>query len=91
MKIAIGTERAPKVNGIKAGVAACPYLVHEVDSMEYILKSMPSDISAMPLSVEETMTGAKNRARNLKKSGILADYYIGIEGGTTAILDKKYL
>lgn len=55
MKIAIGTERAPKVDGIKAGVAACPYLVDFIDSMEYLLKSVPSDISSMPLSIEETM------------------------------------
>jgi inosine/xanthosine triphosphatase len=91
MKIAIGTERAPKVDGIKAGVAACPYLKDVASSIEYILKSVPSDIADMPLSVEETMTGARNRARNLVKAGIDADYYIGIEGGTTSILGKKYL
>ncbi|MDD2745344.1 MAG: inosine/xanthosine triphosphatase [Candidatus Gracilibacteria bacterium] len=91
MKIAIGTERAPKVDGIKAGVAACPYLVDFADSMEYILKSVSSDIASMPLSIEETMKGAQNRAQNLIKEGIDADYYIGIEGGTTDVLGKKYL
>gem|GEM_PF-5962600 len=35
--------------------------------MEYILESVSSDISDMPLSIEETMTGAKNRAQNVKK------------------------
>lgn len=55
MKIAIGTERAPKVDGIKAGVAACPYLADVADSIEYLLKSVPSDIASMPLSLEETM------------------------------------
>lgn len=91
MKIAIGTERAPKVDGIKAGVAACPYLAPIADSIEYVLKSVPSDVSSMPLSFEETMNGARNRARNLAKAGIDADYYIGIEGGTTDLLGKKYL
>ena len=91
MKIAIGTERAPKVDGIKAGVAACPYLSEMADAIEYILKSVPSDVSSMPLSIEETMNGARNRAKNLVKAGIVADYYIGIEGGTTDVLGKKYL
>ncbi|MDD2907228.1 MAG: inosine/xanthosine triphosphatase [Candidatus Gracilibacteria bacterium] len=89
MKIAIGTTRAPKVDGIKNGIKNCPYF-KDIE-VEYILESVSSDISDMPLSIEETMQGAKNRANNLKKSGIIADFYIGIEGGTTQIGDKKYI
>ncbi|MDD3144556.1 MAG: inosine/xanthosine triphosphatase [Candidatus Gracilibacteria bacterium] len=89
MKIAIGTTRTPKVEGIKKGVNECPFF--NGIEVEYILESVSSDISDMPLSIDETMLGAKNRARNLKKSGIIADFYIGIEGGTTSIGEKKYI
>ena len=53
MKIALGTERAPKIQGIKEGVAVCPYFQDDRDSIEYICKGVPSDISEMPLSIEE--------------------------------------
>ena len=79
MKIALGTERAPKIQGIKDGIATCPYFEGIRDSIEYICKAVPSDISDMPLSIEEVILGAENRARNLQKLGIEADYYIGIE------------
>lgn len=59
--------------------------------VEYLTKGVPSDISDMPISIEEVMEGAKNRANNLKKAGIEADYYIGIEGGTTRFGEKAYL
>lgn len=45
----------------------------------------------MPLSVEEVILGAFNRAKNLRKAGIEADYYIGIRGGCTRISGKAYL
>lgn len=91
MKIAIGTLKAPKVEWIKSGVNTCPYFEKIKDRVEYILLSVPSDISDMPLSIEETMQWAKNRAQNIKKEWILADYYVGIEGWTTTIWDKKYI
>jgi inosine/xanthosine triphosphatase len=89
MRIAIGTTRAPKIEGIKAGVAGCPYFAGI--EVEYLPHSVESDISAMPITVEEVMLGSENRARNLKKAGIEADYYVGIEGGTTRFGDKAYL
>ena len=91
MRIAIWTLKAPKVEGVKSAVQTCPYFEKIKDQVEYILESVPSDISDMPLSIEETMQWAKNRAQNVKKKWILADYYIGIEWWTTTIGDKKYI
>lgn len=91
MRIAIWTLKTPKIQGVKEAVNTCPYFEKIKDRVEYILDSVPSDISDMPLSIEETMTGAKNRAQNLKKKWILADYYVGIEGWTTDIMGKKYI
>ncbi len=89
MKIAIWTLKTPKVEWIKAWFKSCPYFPWI--EAEYILESVPSDISDMPLSIEETMKWAKNRAQNVKKKWIVADYYIGIEGWTTDIMWKKYI
>jgi hypothetical protein len=38
---------------VQSAVAACPYFASA--QIEYILESVPSDISDMPLSIEETM------------------------------------
>lgn len=90
MKIAIGTERAPKVEWIKVAVNESPYF-KETKHIEYILKSVPSGISDMPLSLEETMEWAKNRAHNLKKAWIIADFYIGTEGWAKKVWDTAFL
>ena len=89
MKIAIWTTRKAKVEWIKEWVSKCPYLKNK--EIEYILKKVSSDISDMPLSLEETMQGAKNRARNLKKENIDADFYIGIEWWTYILGNRAYL
>lgn len=90
MIIAIGTTRLPKVEGIQEWLSTCPYFENP-DSIEYILEKVSSGISDMPLSMEETMKWAQNRAQNLKKIWIMADFYIWIEWGTTAIWNKKYI
>jgi non-canonical (house-cleaning) NTP pyrophosphatase len=48
-------------------------------------------VSDMPLSIDEIMLWAKNRANNLYKLWIEADYYIWIEWWTTKIWNKKYI
>jgi len=90
MIIAIWTIRLPKVEWIKDWVNSCPYFTDK-DNIEYILKKVDSWISDMPLSTEEIMLWAKNRAQNLIKEWIKADYYIWIEWWTTQIWEKKYI
>lgn len=43
--------------------------------------SVDSEVKVQPMSDEETLMGAENRARNAMKIYPQADYYIGIEGG----------
>jgi inosine/xanthosine triphosphatase len=89
---AVGTTRAPKVDGIKAGLEICarhyPSLAGE---NAFVCEKTESGVSDMPLSIEETMQGAKNRANNLLVQGIEADYYVGIEGGVSRFGEKAYL
>lgn len=91
MIIAIGTLRAPKIEGIKEGIAECPYFSKIIDQIEYITKDVPSGISHMPLDWSEVFQGARNRTNALVREGIRADYYIGIEGGTTRFDEHAYL
>ncbi|MFZ9044580.1 MAG: inosine/xanthosine triphosphatase [Cyclobacteriaceae bacterium] len=43
--------------------------------------SVPSDVADQPMTDQETLTGAANRALNAKSSEPSANYWIGIEGG----------
>ena len=43
--------------------------------------SVPSDVAEQPLSDEETLLGARNRARHAQAACPEADFWVGIEGG----------
>lgn len=90
MRIAIGTTKKPKIDGVKEGIAECPYL-SKIETIEYITQKVESDVSDMPLDINETMQWAKNRARNIKKLWIDADFYIGIEWWINTMWEKSYL
>ncbi|RKW24357.1 DUF84 family protein [Candidatus Gracilibacteria bacterium] len=89
MKIVIGTQSAPKVEAIKEAINKSPYFNGE--TIEIIDLKVNSEISDMPTSIEENMIGAKNRAINSKKEISDADFYIGMEGGTSFFGEKTYL
>ena len=80
MIISIGTTSSPKVTWVKEAIETCPYFDHVLDPVEYILEKTESDVSDMPLSLEVTLKWARNRAMNLIKKWINADFYVGIEG-----------
>jgi len=88
MKIAIGTKSPPKVAAIEEAIKKCVYF--KWIEVELISKKVDSDISDMPLTTEENMTWAKNRAENTSKITD-ADFYIGMEWWTTRIWEKAYL
>jgi inosine/xanthosine triphosphatase len=43
--------------------------------------SVPSGVSDQPMTDAETLQGALNRVRNVRKAAPDADYWVGIEGG----------
>jgi inosine/xanthosine triphosphatase len=91
--IAIGTKNPTKVNAVKSAFA--PYI-----SGELIATKVSSNVSAKPLTDEETMTGAINRAKNALEAEN-AQIGVGLEGGVVkndmgiflcnwgAIIDKQ--
>jgi len=89
MKIVVWTTNPAKINAIKQAIAEIPYFENE--NIEIIPLKVDSGISDMPITAEENMLGAKNRAHNCKAQIPDADFYIGMEGGTTKYDDKAYL
>ena len=47
--------------------------------------SAPSEVTDQPMSEDETIRGATNRATNVSKLAPDADYWVGIEGGLEPI------
>jgi len=88
MRIAIWTKSPPKVEAIKEAIKKCIYF--EWMDVEVISEKVDSGISDMPISMEENMQWAKNRAENISKI-VDSDLYVWMEGWTTKIWDKVYL
>jgi len=77
MIIAIGTTNRIKVEAVEETVKSYPQLAQA----KLISISVPSEVAEQPLSLEETIRGAKNRARNAFQSTHPCNYSFGIESG----------
>ncbi len=76
-KIIVASTNPVKIDTTKQGFAQMfPHLSLQVDGI-----SAPSNVSNQPLSERETLTGARNRAKNASKLAPHADYWVGIEDG----------
>ena len=56
-------------------------LVFPEQAFEFSGKSVASNVPDQPVGSDQTLEGALNRIRNLKKKHNYSDYYVGIEGG----------
>jgi inosine/xanthosine triphosphatase len=84
MKIAVGSKNPVKINAVKTA------FYKFFNEFELVSLSAPSNVSDMPMSLEETIKGARNRALySIKKEN--ADFGIGLEGGCEEINDKIFL
>ncbi|HOJ36917.1 MAG TPA: inosine/xanthosine triphosphatase [Ignavibacteriales bacterium] len=77
IKLVVGSKNPVKVNAVKKGFQK----VFPDTQFEIIGIDVPSNVSEQPMTNEETLQGAINRALNCKKSNPDANYYFGIEGG----------
>ena len=75
-KIYIGSANPVKIECTRLGFQQ---LFKE--QFEFIGVSVPSGVSDQPMTNEETLQGALNRANNLKDLYKDGSYYVGIEGG----------
>lgn len=72
MRIAVGSKNPAKINAVKAAFLGDPYDIVPVDA--------ESGVSDQPMSDDETIKGAVNRAIQAAELG-KADIGIGLEGG----------
>ena len=75
--VVVASANPVKINTTRVGFAKMfPEETFDVHGI-----SAPSDVSDQPLSGQETLQGATNRANNVSKIASNADYWVGIEGG----------
>jgi inosine/xanthosine triphosphatase len=77
-KVYIGSTNPVKLECTKIGFESA---FGGNTAFEFIGKSVSSDVSDQPMTNEETLTGAFNRAMHLKAKYADGDFFVGIEGG----------
>jgi inosine/xanthosine triphosphatase len=89
--VAVGSVRRPKVEAVREALAL--YSASLGDGMEFDLAAVevPSGVGHTPLSREEMMAGARQRAEGLVQMARAGNepwrYFVGLEGGLDVIPD----
>lgn len=80
-KVIVASTNPVKINTAEIGFAKMfPETTFDVTGV-----SAESEVSDQPMSEEETLKGATNRAENASNKAPEADYWVGIEGGLEEI------
>ncbi|MCP4362848.1 MAG: inosine/xanthosine triphosphatase [Chloroflexi bacterium] len=74
MRVAVGSLNPIKVTAVTTT------FIRIWSDIDVVPVSVPSGVSAMPMSDEETMLGARNRATAAREA-VAADFGVGLEGG----------
>ena len=81
--VIIASKNPVKISSVKKAFEK----MFENEQFEFIGDSIPSDVSDQPISDQETLQGATNRANNAHKQFPDADFWVGLEGGLEEIDD----
>ncbi len=76
-KVIVASKNPVKINATKKAFES----VFPEENFEVVGMEVPSFVSDQPMSNEETLEGAINRAENAKLAKKDADFWVGIEGG----------
>lgn len=87
MKFVIGTKNKAKVSAVEGW--ANKYL--DLGEFEVIGVDVESGIADQPMSNEESLEGAINRAKNALLMEESAEYGVGLEGGVYYLSDRMFL
>src|SRR5208283_3995200 len=94
MKVLIASMRAPKVNGVQRAFQKLSH-ISPFNSILFEPMHIESGVQATPLSIDELMTGARQRAETAfasaspKSSGII--FSVGVEGGLYVFQKHAFL
>ena len=85
LKVALGSTRAAKVDAVRASLKQIAGIDSAWRDAEVVALSVEVDVPAMPLSDDELMLGARQRAGAVRQALFNqnqdADFFIGLEGG----------
>jgi inosine/xanthosine triphosphatase len=85
MRIALGSERAAKVEAVRACLLRIAALDDAWRASEVVARSVETGVPAMPLTNEQLMRGAKTRAHGVRELLLReeksAQFFVGLEGG----------
>lgn len=76
--IYIGSENPVKIESTRREFEE---VFKDISQFVFIGKSISSWVGEQPMTSDETLLGAKNRANNLKAKYPNGDYFVGLEGG----------
>ena len=76
-KVVIASKNPVKIQAVQDGFEQ----MFPNQEFEFTGISVDSGVSDQPMSDEETLAGARNRAYNASRQVTNADFYVGIEGG----------
>ena len=82
MNIIVASQNPVKINATRLGFESY------FSAIEIQGEIIESGVSDQPMSDEETLKGARNRAGNAKQLYPNADYWVGIEGGIEAYEER---
>jgi inosine/xanthosine triphosphatase len=87
--LAVGSKRGPKLNAVSEAIATFSAMLAPETQFEVVGVEVDSGVSHTPVSREELMRGARQRAEALinlaRTSGAAWQYFIGLEGGLDVI------
>ena len=93
-RIAVGSIRRPKLNAVKDAVSSIALLLDTAAEIDVVGYEVESGVSHTPISREELMLGARQRAEALREkllaNGTCADFYIGLEGGLDVVVENAH-
>jgi inosine/xanthosine triphosphatase len=83
--IAVGSTRRPKVEAVREAMSALAEKLPSLANFELVPVEVESGVTHTPLSREETMLGARQRAEALiemsRAQNQRWNYFVGLEGG----------
>lgn len=79
--VLVASQNPIKIEATQAGFAR----IFPAEKFSFRGISVPSGVSAQPMSRAETLQGARNRLANLQALHPEADYLVGIEGGVEEV------
>ena len=90
--VALGSTRRPKLDAVREALAALGSKLHGGTAFDVVGVDVASGVRHTPLSREETMSGARNRAeavlRMAREKNEPWKYFVGLEGGID-IVDQR--